>query len=153
MSAGKGTLYNPGKSACYWLEVDTYGKASTSGVAAGPQPMKEFYSFDSVNNWFKDNPESVKLNRKKGEKGKVQTALQRAKACMEFVKCPVAVREKLILCQRKAFDAENDSAFEACGDEAVASCEAAGGEEAPAAPSSQPSASASAKAPAPGKKK
>src|ERR1019366_7571380 len=52
-------LYNPGKTACYWLVADSYGSAAIKGVAQGPQPVLEFYSFDKVDTWFGDHPHSV----------------------------------------------------------------------------------------------
>jgi hypothetical protein len=120
----KGHLYNPGKTACYWLVVDVYGKASAHGKEQGPQPLQEFYTFDSVDNWFTENPEYVKVKKK--EKGKVKTSLQHANMCMEFKACSVKVRSALIDCQIKALDitddAAYDKAFQACGDAAAAGC-------------------------------
>jgi hypothetical protein len=131
MSPMKAHLYNPAKTACYWLEVDTYGKASASGLASGPQSMQEFYAFDKVDTWFGDNPQSVKINTKR-EKGKVKVALQRAVACMAFSSCATTVREKYIECQRKAMAADNEDAFNACDGTAAAECgSAAGGDSAP----------------------
>jgi hypothetical protein len=128
MSPMKAHLYNPAKTACYWLEVDTYGKASAGGLASGPQPIQEFYAFDKVDTWFGDNPQSVKINTKR-EKGKVKVALQRAVECMRFSSCALSVREKLIACEQKAGD--SDDAFGACSVAAEAECgSGAGGDSA-----------------------
>ena len=142
LSPTKAHLYNPNKTACYWLVVDTYGKASASSTAWGPQPLQEFYAFDTVDNWFSDNPQSVTINTKR-EKGKVKVALQRAVACMAFANCQTSVRDKFIDCQRKAIAADNEDAFNACDTTAAAECKpGSGGDSAPA-----PDASSSAKAP------
>jgi hypothetical protein len=135
-------LYNPAKSACYWLQVDVYGAANADGAKAGPLAIAEFYQFDKVNNWFSENPEFVTV--KKNEGGKVQVALQRAKACMEFATCGLAVREKLVVCQRAAFTKDDEDAFKACNEQAAQSCAEKGSEE---APSTTPSATPSGKSP------
>lgn len=140
-------LYNPGKSACYWLQVDVYGAASSDGEKAGPLKIAEFYRFDKVNNWFTENPEFVTV--KKSEGGKVQVALQRARACMEFATCGLAVREKLVACQRAAFTKDDEEAFKACGEQAAQSC-ADKAAEGGGTPSESPSASPSAAPKAPG---
>jgi hypothetical protein len=121
----KAHLYNPGKTACYWLVVDTYGAVSAAGKKDGPQPLEEFYVFDEVNNWFSENPEFVTVDKK--SKGKTQTAVQRAKMCMQFKECGLKVREKLIECQQKAISADDESAFDSCGDKAAQSCKPGGG--------------------------
>lgn len=91
-------LYNPAKTACYWLVADRYGSASVAGIAQGPQPVKEFYAFDTVNTWFGDNPQSVEVSN--GQSGDTRVALQRAKACMELVEhgCDAAAREQFTTC-------------------------------------------------------
>jgi len=71
-------LYNPAKTACYWLVADSYGAASIAGISQGPQPIKDFYSFNKVNTWFGDNPQMVKV--KDGQAGDTRVALQRAPA-------------------------------------------------------------------------
>ncbi len=116
----KGHLYNPGKTASYWLVVDTYGNSSGAGKSWGPQPIKEYYQFDSVDTWFGDNPEMVKVKR--GQKGKVKTAVQRAKIGMKFAKCSLEVRQDLVQCQRTAVHADDERAFAACSEQAVKSC-------------------------------
>jgi hypothetical protein len=145
MSPTKAHLYNPGKTACYWLVVDVYGRASAEGKSWGPQPIQEFYVFDSVDNWFTDNPQSVTINTKK-EKGKVKVALQRAVQCMDFTSCPLSVREKLIDCERKNID--NDEAFNACHDAATADCKASAGSESTPAPDASKTPTTTPKTPA-----
>jgi hypothetical protein len=55
-------LYNPQATGCYWLTADAYGAASVMGVQKGPQPVKEFYSFDQVNTWFGQNPDEIEVS-------------------------------------------------------------------------------------------
>jgi hypothetical protein len=106
-------LYNPAKTGCYWLVADSYGSASVAGISQGPQAIKEFYSFDKVDTWFGDNPQSVSVSN--GQTGDTRVALQRAKACMDLASrgCDEAAREQFISCQRAA---ANDEAFEKCAE-------------------------------------
>lgn len=122
-------LYNPGKTACYWLDADAYGSATVHGIVQGPQPIKEFYSFDKVDTWFGGNPQSITVQN--GNSGGTRVALQRASECMELARanCPVAAREALIDCERGARD---DASFDACTAKARASC---GGTQPPSSPS------------------
>ena len=110
-------LYNPEKTACYWLVADSYGAASVAGIARGPQPILEFYSFDKVNTWFGDNPQSVEVDSDSGKKGDTRVALQRAKACMDLAAhgCNEQVRDQFVQCQRAAKD---DASFKKCEDTA-----------------------------------
>ena len=112
-------LYNPGESGCYWLIADSYGSASVAGIAQGPQPIQEFYSFDNVDTWFGENPQSVEVSN--GRTGDTRVALQRAKACMELVEhgCPLEVRQQFQACVRGA---KTDADFDKCG--AQVSCDA-----------------------------
>ena len=118
---GGNHLYNPGKTGCYWLQVDVYGSANAGTKKQGPLEIKEFYTFDSVDNWFKDNPEVVSVDKKSS--GTTKTAVRYANMCMEFKKCSLAVRDKLAKCTIKAFDKESEEAMQACGDEAAAKCD------------------------------
>jgi hypothetical protein len=122
-------LYNPGKTACYWLVAASYGSASVAGISQGPQPIKEFYSFDNVNIWFADTPQSITVDN--GQSGGTRVALQRAATCMQIAKagCPFAVRDQFVNCQRAARD---DAAFEACTAAAKAGCVGGGGAPTPA---------------------
>jgi hypothetical protein len=156
VQVGDAHLYNPAKSACYWLEADAYGNGSTAGLQKGPQPIQEFYHFDSVDTWFGNNPQSI--STKSG--GGTRVALQRASTCMEAVAhgCSLAVREQLVSCQRAAFSADK-ATFEKCTDDAIAACQggrpAAGTVAAAAHPASgpKPAAKTPVKAPAPAPKK
>jgi hypothetical protein len=121
----KAHLYNPGKTGCYWLQVDTYGNVSDGGRAAGPQSIEEFYLLDSVDNWFTENPGYVSVKKK--EKGKVKTALQQATACMKFSHCTLDTRVKLVACHQAAFSKDNVEEFAACADEAARTCSSGGG--------------------------
>jgi hypothetical protein len=95
-------LYNPAKTGCYWLVADSYGSASTAGISQGPQPIQEFYSFDKVDTWFGDNPQSVEVQN--GQSGDTRVALQRAKECMFLADkgCDESTREQFVTCQRAA---------------------------------------------------
>ena len=99
-----GHLYNPGKTGCYWLVADSYGSASVMGMRDGPQPIQEFYTFDKVDTWFGDNPQSIQVSS--GESGGTRVALQRAKMCMELAEhgCTEAEREEFVACERAAKD-------------------------------------------------
>ncbi len=117
-------LYNPGETACYWLDAAAYGSASVAGISQGPQPIKEFYSFDKVDTWFGNNPQSIEVQS--GETGGTRVALQRAQVCMGLATagCPVAAREQLIACQKSAHD---QASFDACEATAKKGCGAGGG--------------------------
>ena len=45
-------LFNPGKTACYWVDVTVYGDADAGGIEWGPLPVAEWYAFESIDNWF-----------------------------------------------------------------------------------------------------
>jgi hypothetical protein len=109
-----GHLYNPAKTACYWLVADSYGDASVMGVNRGPQAIQEFYTFDKVDTWFAENPQTIEVSS--GERGGTRVALQRANDCMELVKhgCDAAARETFIDCQKAAKD---DASYKKCVEE------------------------------------
>ncbi len=106
-------LYNPGKTACYWLIADSYGAASVDGIQQGPQSIKELYSFDKVNTWFGENPQSVEVQD--GQGGQTRVALQRAKACMDLAQhgCDAPARDVYITCQKAA---HSKADYEKCDD-------------------------------------
>jgi hypothetical protein len=106
-------LYNPEETGCYWLVADSYGAASVMGVEKGPQPVREFYSFDKVDTWFGENPQSISVQS--GQGGGTRVALQRAKACMYLAEhgCDAEARDKFIACQKAAND---EAAFNRCED-------------------------------------
>ena len=106
-------VYNPEETACYWLVADSYGASSVMGVQKGPQPVQEFYSFDKVDTWFGDNPQSISVES--GQSGGTRVALQRAKACMYLAShgCDAEARDKFIDCEKAATD---DASFKKCED-------------------------------------
>ena len=112
-------LYNPQKNACYWLIADSYGTASVDGIAQGPQPLQEMYAFDKVDTWFGENPQSIEVSS--GGSGGTRVALQRSKACMQFVSrgCTLESRSMLVDCERAA---KNKVEFDQCADRAMANC-------------------------------
>jgi len=113
-------LYNPGSTACYWLDVSTYGTASAKGMAAGPQPLDDLYTFKKLDNWFKDNPSSVSTKAS----GETRVAVNTMKVCHELSDhgCALPIRKDMLDCMHKAFAKDDKAAFEACVDAAVASC-------------------------------
>jgi len=125
VSMGGDHLYNPGKSACYWLSVAVYGEADAGDMEWGPQPIKEFYEFETVDNWFADNPEWVTVNE--DSDGTTQTSIQRPNGCMEFNKCKMSVRDKLQRCLAKAAKKKDDDAWieaaQGCTKAAAAKCD------------------------------
>lgn len=120
VKVGDDHLYNPGKTACYWLVADVYGSASTDGIKDGPQPIAEFYRIDNVDTWFGANPESVEVSN--GSSGDTRVALQRSNSCMQFVEhgCSMASRELLVSCQQGA---RTDTGMSDCFDKAQDACE------------------------------
>jgi hypothetical protein len=106
-------VYNPEETACYWLVADSYGAASVMGVQKGPQPIQEFYSFDKVDTWFGDNPQTISVDNHAS--GGTRVALQRAKACMYLAEhgCDAEDRDKFIECEKTSTD---DAAFKKCED-------------------------------------
>ncbi len=118
-------LYNPEETGCYWLVADSYGAASVMGVQQGPQPVQEFYSFDKVDTWFADNPQSISVQS--GQGGGTRVALQRAKACMYLAEhgCSAEDRDKFIACEKSATD---EASFKKCEDEVTCGNVNKGGE-------------------------
>ena len=106
-------LYNPSRTACYWLIASSYGTASVAGIAQGPQSIQEFYSFDKISTWFGDNPQSVEVQD--GQTGDTRVAIQRSKVCMELAAkgCDVAAREGYVKCQQAS---KTKVEFEKCDD-------------------------------------
>ncbi len=104
-------LYNPSKTACYWLVADSYGESSVKGMQRGPQPIQEFYTFDKVDTWFGDNPQSIEVDN--NASGGTRVALQRAKMCMELAQhgCTDAEREHFVDCERAA---KGEEALDQC---------------------------------------
>jgi hypothetical protein len=107
-------LYNPGKTACYWLVANTYGSASAAGLSRGPQLIREFYTFNKVDTWFGENPQSIQVSN--GQSGGTRIALQRASACMALAArgCDSDARTKFIECERAA---TSDAAMDACDEQ------------------------------------
>jgi hypothetical protein len=113
-------LYNPNSTACYWLEVSTYGTANAKGMQQGPQPLDEFYTFKSISNWFKDNPPSVSTK----SSGETRTAINTMKVCEELTEdgCSMEVKKSFTLCAGKAYAKDDKNAFDDCINEAAKGC-------------------------------
>jgi hypothetical protein len=118
-------LYNPGRTACYWLEVSTYGSANDKGMVQGPQALDDFYTFKHIDNWFVENPKSIST---KGSGG-TRVSVAPMKICEELVEhgCSVAVRNDMMDCAIKAFVDKSKTSFNRCLDESVVLCKKEGG--------------------------
>ena len=123
-------LYNPERTACYWLQADAYGDATVHGVQHGPQPVKEFYSFDKVDTWFGNNPQEIEVDSHAS--GGTRVALQRDEDCMELAKkgCDPDSRDKFVTCEMAAIKDKSKTEYEKCIQ--TAPCEAAHGAQASA---------------------
>jgi hypothetical protein len=113
-------VYNPGKAACFWLEAVAYGSASTDGLADGPLPLREFYSFKRVDNWFSENPPSISTKNS----GETRVSLTSMDTCAEMTHegCSVATRERFAACVVKAYASSDKDAYKACAREAGHAC-------------------------------
>ncbi len=113
-------LFNPGRTACYWLEAAAYGSASTTGLPDGPQPLAAFYTFKKVDNWFQENPPSITTK----SSGETRVSVTSINTCVELAQlgCPVPSRESFASCASHAYTANNQEAFSKCVDEAADSC-------------------------------
>jgi hypothetical protein len=113
-------LYNPGRTACYWLEAAAYGSASTTGLPDGPQPISPFYTFKTVDNWFKENPPSITTK----SSGETRVSLTTIPTCVELASlgCPLPSREGFARCASHAYTSSDEHAFSRCVDEAADSC-------------------------------
>ena len=87
--------------ACYRLVVNVYGVASANKKQEGPQPLSAFYRFKHIHNWFKENPETVKIPKR--SRGTTRTAVRRMKLCQEFSHCPLKTRKSLVACEVSAY--------------------------------------------------
>lgn len=121
-------LYNPGSTACYFLDLTVYGNETGKGVVAGPVPLAELYTFKHVDNWFRDNPSSVSTK----SSGETRVALKPFEAggrvvCSEFADCPLKVRADLMECLKTGYDsswASHDA--KTCFIDATKACSAQG---------------------------
>lgn len=114
-------LYNPGKTSCFWIDATAYGKASTSGMTQGPQTISDFYTFPHIDNWFQDNPTSIRTKAS----GETRVSLQTMPICRQLIErgCgDVRIRQSMIACQQSAFAKQDQNAFDACIDTAIDVC-------------------------------
>jgi hypothetical protein len=114
-------LYNPAQAGCYFLQATAYGDASTSGLENGPLPLRSFYVFRDVDNWFEGNPTSITTKAS----GETRVALLPWASCEELTKqgCSVDVRKKAAQCARDAWLKDDEPAINACFERAIAKCE------------------------------
>ena len=114
-------LYNPGKTGCYWLIADSYGAASVAGIQQGPQPVLEFYSFDKVNTWFGDNPQSVEVDDQQRDKPVTRRGPSRRAKSVHGSRRALRRRRctRFVQCQRAAKD---EATFKKC-EETAETCE------------------------------
>jgi len=122
---GRDHLYNPAEAGCYFLQATVYGTASASGLERGPLPIRPFYVFKSVDNWFKGNPSSISTKAS----GETRVALLPWGSCMELAKrgCPLKIRKKAVECSRKAWTNGDDIGMKSCMTKAFDACEGDGG--------------------------
>jgi hypothetical protein len=110
-------LLNPDEQGCYWVDVSRYGSATSTGMENGPVPMKAFYTFKHVDNWFKNNPTHVSTK----STGATQSAVKRIPICEQLQEhgCSKSVRARYAKCATKA---ATDTRMDECADEAAKSC-------------------------------
>lgn len=118
---GRDHLYNPAQAGCYFLQATAYGDASTSGLENGPLPLRAFYVFRDVDNWFQGNPASVTTKAS----GETRVALLPWKSCEELTArdCPLDVRKKAAQCARDAWLKDDEGAMSACFTRAIEKCD------------------------------
>jgi hypothetical protein len=121
---GRDHLFNPAQAGCYFLQATAYGSASTSGLEHGPLPIRPFYVFKSVDNWFQGNPSTVSTKAS----GETRVALLPWASCMELTNrgCPLSARKKAVACSREAWRGGDDAGMKSCMARALAAC---GGDE------------------------
>jgi hypothetical protein len=113
-------LYNPGKTACYDVDLSVYGSASAKGKQQGLQPIDDFYTFDRVDNWFKENPYTVST---KGS-GTTRVAILPLEVCASLAGqgCPLSIRTDMVDCLRKTEGTIARVGAKACIEKAVQQC-------------------------------
>jgi hypothetical protein len=113
-------LYNPGKTTCYDLDLTIYGSASGKGKQQGIQPIDDFYTFDHVDNWFKENPHTVST---KGS-GATRMALLPVEVCASLAEqgCALPIRTEMVECLRKTQGTIVQLGVKACIEKAVQRC-------------------------------
>ncbi len=120
-------IYNPGSSACYWLGIDVYSVSRTLEASNdepwGPQPIRELYMFDKIDNWFENNPDEVQLPS--GSSTARRFALLYDNDCMRFTVCDLQVRQELQSCRARAFRGSDQNAPAACLARAEQQCPSA----------------------------
>jgi hypothetical protein len=118
---GRDHLYNPAQAGCYFLQATAYGDASTSGLGNGPLPLRSFYVFDDVDNWFQGNPASISSK----QSGETRVALLPWASCEALTKenCSVEVRKKAVQCASDAWKKDDEAEVHACFERAAAQCD------------------------------
>ena len=117
-------LYAPGPAACYFQEVSVYGVPRSSRFTDGPLlPVREFYTFTHMDNWFENNPAKVEV--KSGDGGVEKVAVRRAEICAEMTSppCPAGVRDRYWQCMSAIWQrADGQVQADACAARAAAEC-------------------------------
>ena len=121
---GDEAMYNPGRTGCYWLQIDVYSVSGTQSVhnseSWGPQPIRDLYMFKKVDKWFAPNPEELELSS--SQRSARRIAVLHDGDCMRFSACDITVRQKLQTCRANAVRLATDAAVEECLVQAETRC-------------------------------
>lgn len=114
-------LYNPGSTACYYLDLSLYGSGASAGaMTAGPMSISEMYTFEHIDSWFSENPKAVST-KSSTEK---RVSLQPEAGCFVLSEhqCPLPIRKDLAECRKVAYAKEDKDGYTACFTHAVEAC-------------------------------
>ncbi|MEO6953001.1 MAG: hypothetical protein ABI321_14470 [Polyangia bacterium] len=114
-------LYNPGSTACYYLDLSLYGSGASAGtINAGPVSIAEMYTFKQVDSWFSENPKSVST-KSSTEK---RVSLQPEAGCFVLSEhhCALSIRKDLAECRKTAYEKEDKDGYTSCFTRAVEAC-------------------------------
>ncbi len=115
------SLYNPGRTACYWRLETVYAKSWFPAKAGTDIALErsEFYRLPEVDDWFRQSPASVQVSST--SPGEKRVALIRNQDCTTLVGfgCRESVLDELTACQRQASAA---AGFQECFETAAAAC-------------------------------
>ncbi len=115
------SLYNPGRTACYWRLETVYAKSWFPAKAGTDIALErsEFYRLPEVDDWFRQSPASVQVSST--SPGEKRVALIRNKDCTTLVGfgCRDSVLDELTACQKQA---RAEPGFQECFETAAAAC-------------------------------
>lgn len=115
------SLYNPGRTACYWRLETVYAKSWFPAKAGTDIALdrSEFYRLPEVDDWFRQSPASVQVSST--SPGEKRVALIRNKDCTTLVGfgCRESVLDELTACQKQA---SAEAGVQECFETAAAAC-------------------------------